>query len=224
MMASWKAETCSKVLLELINVISLNRCVVTVSIERFILYRCSFRGCCLSTGLHDITLIRSPLFMWRMAVGETGSESVDWIHLAQDSVQWRALVKTATCWAKQRVASQGRLNFTEWVSTMRWIRFTCIPPFNLIATEPEWNSLDNVQCGHQCQIDWVIETSSLWRAQLSRSTLPHPPEDGHRSSLRNVVVFCKTATYQTMDRVEKKPNSSVQHTPSLESFQVYPET
>jgi hypothetical protein len=44
-------------------------------------------------------------------------------------------------------------------------------------------------------------------------------EDGDRSSLRNVVVFCKTSTYQTMDRVEKKPNSSVQRTPSSESFQ-----
>jgi hypothetical protein len=48
-----------------------------------------------------------------------------------------------------------------------------------------------------------------WRAQLSRSTLPHPAEDVDRSSLRNVVVFCKTFTYQTMDRVQKKPNSSV---------------
>jgi hypothetical protein len=67
----------------------------------------------------------------------------------------------------------------------------------------------------------VIETSSFWWAQLSRSTLPHPPEDGDRSSLRNVLVFCKTSTYQTMDRVQKKPNSSVQHTPSSESFQVY---
>jgi hypothetical protein len=28
------------------------------------------------------------------------------------------------------------------------------------------------------------------RAQLSRFILPHPPEDGDRSSLRNVVVFC----------------------------------
>jgi hypothetical protein len=44
--------------------------------------------------------------------------------------------------------------------------------------------------------------------QLSRSTLRHPPEDGDRSSLRNVVVFCKTSTYETMDRVQKKPNSS----------------
>jgi hypothetical protein len=72
------------------------------------------------------------------------------------------------------------------------------------------------------QVDPVIEISSFWRAQLSVSTLPHPPEDGDRSSLRNVVVFVKTSTYQTMDRVQKKPNSSVQHTPSSESFQVYP--
>jgi hypothetical protein len=28
-------------------------------------------------------------------------------------------------------------------------------------------------------------------------------------------------TYKTMDRVQNKPNSSVQHTPSSESFQVY---
>jgi hypothetical protein len=31
-----------------------------------------------------------------MDVEETGCESVDWIRLAQDSDQWRALVKTAT--------------------------------------------------------------------------------------------------------------------------------
>jgi hypothetical protein len=60
-------------------------------------------------------------------------------------------------------------------------------------------------------LDWVIETSSFWRAQLNSTTLPHPPEDGDRSSLRNIVVFCKTSTYQTMDRVQKKPNSSVHH-------------
>jgi hypothetical protein len=66
----------------------------------------------------------------------------------------------------------------------------------------------------------VIETSCFWRAQLSMSTLPHPPEDGDRSSHRNDVVFCKTSTYK-MDRVQKKSYSSVQHTPSSESFQVY---
>jgi hypothetical protein len=35
------------------------------------------------------------------------------------------------------------------------------------------------------------QTRSFWRAQLSRSILPHPSEDGDRISLRNVVVFCK---------------------------------
>jgi hypothetical protein len=50
---------------------------------------------------------------------------------------------------------------------------------------------------------------------------PHPQEDGDRPSLRNVVVFCKTSTYQMIDRVQKKSDSSVQHTPSSESFQVY---
>jgi hypothetical protein len=68
----------------------------------------------------------------------------------------------------------------------------------------------------------MIETSSFWQAQLSRSTLPHPPEDGDRFSLQNVVVFCKTSTYQTMDRVQKKPNSSVHgltcHTLCVEVF------
>jgi hypothetical protein len=60
------------------------------------------------------------------------------------------------------------------------------------------------------------------RASLKHwSVLPHQPEDGDTSSLRNVVVLCKTSTYQTMVRVQKKPNSSVQHTPSSESFQVY---
>jgi hypothetical protein len=56
----------------------------------------------------------------------------------------------------------------------------------------------------------VQKLVSFWQAQLSRSILPHPPEDGDRSSLQNVVVFCKTSTYQTMDRVQKKPNSSVE--------------
>jgi hypothetical protein len=31
----------------------------------------------------------------------------------------------------------------------------------------------------------------------------------YRSSLRNVVVFCKSSTYQMMDIVQKKPNSPV---------------
>jgi hypothetical protein len=30
-----------------------------------------------------------------------------------------------------------------------------------------------------------------------------------------------SSTYKTMDKVQNKPNSSVQHTPSSESFQVY---
>jgi hypothetical protein len=59
--------------------------------------------------------------------------------------------------------------------------------------------------------------SSFWRAQLSRYILPHPPVDGDRSSLRSVVAFCKTSTYETLDRVQKKPNSSVQRTPSSAS-------
>jgi hypothetical protein len=40
----------------------------------------------------------------------------------------------------------------------------------------------------------------------------------HRLVCGSFVVFCKTSTYQTMDRVQKKPNSSVQRTPSSESF------
>jgi hypothetical protein len=46
------------------------------------------------------------------------------------------------------------------------------------------------------------------------------PEDGDRSSLRNVVFFL-SSIYQTMDKVQNEPYSSVQHTPSSESFQVY---
>jgi hypothetical protein len=34
------------------------------------------------------------------------------------------------------------------------------------------------------------------------------------------LVSITNQSYQTMDRVQKKPNSSVQHTPSSESFQV----
>jgi hypothetical protein len=33
--------------------------------------------------------------------------------------------------------------------------------------------------------------------------------------------YCLSSTYKTMDKVQNKPNSSVQHTPSSESFQVY---
>jgi hypothetical protein len=65
-----------------------------------------------------------------------------------------------------------------------------------------------ISCFLQTGVCPVIETSSFWRAQLSRSTLPEPTEDGDRSSLRNVMVFCKTSTYQTMERVQKKkPNN-----------------
>jgi hypothetical protein len=41
---------------------------------------------------------------------------------------------------------------------------------------------------------------------------------GDRSSLQNVVIFYHI--YQTMDKVQNKPYSSVQHTPSSESFKV----
>jgi hypothetical protein len=44
--------------------------------------------------------------------------------------------------------------------------------------------------------DWII--------------LPHPPEDGDRSSLRTVVIFCHI--YQTMDKVQNNPYSSVLRT------------
>jgi hypothetical protein len=33
--------------------------------------------------------------------------------------------------------------------------------------------------------------------------------------------FFLSSTYKTMDKVQNKPNSSVQHKPSSESFQVY---
>jgi hypothetical protein len=34
------------------------------------------------------------------------------------------------------------------------------------------------------------------------------PEDGDRSSLRNVVVFLSPTYHKTMDKVQNKPNSS----------------
>jgi hypothetical protein len=54
-----------------------------------------------------------------------------------------------------------------------------------------------------------LSPSSFYRAQLSRTILPHPPEDGDRSSLRNIVIFCHIYIYQTMDIVQNKPYSSV---------------
>jgi hypothetical protein len=53
------------------------------------------------------------------------------------------------------------------------------------------------------QTNWtspVIETSSFQRAQLNRSTLPHPPEDRDRCSLRN-VVFLSLLFFWTLDDV-----------------------
>jgi hypothetical protein len=85
-----------------------------------------------------------------------------------------------------------------------------------------WRRIDLLSWARQKElVQWLRLALSDGPNWLSRSILPHPPEDRDRSSLRNVVVFCKTSTYQTMDRVQKKPNSSVQHTPSSESFQVY---
>jgi hypothetical protein len=55
-------------------------------------------------------------------------------------------------------------------------------------------------------VDGAGETYS---AGPVRKCYSQSPEDGDRSSLRNVVVFCKSSTYQTMDRVQKKPHSSV---------------
>jgi hypothetical protein len=56
-----------------------------------------------------------------------------------------------------------------------------------------WGRVDLLSCARQKEL----------------LSITGPPEDGDRSSLRNVVVFCKTSTYQTMDRVQKKPNNSV---------------
>jgi hypothetical protein len=61
----------------------------------------------------------------------------------------------------------------------------------------------------------LCPSSGIWKLYK------RPQRFGDWIYLRNVVVFCKTSTYQTMDRVQKKPNSSVEHTPSSESFQVY---
>jgi hypothetical protein len=41
------------------------------------------------------------------------------------------------------------------------------------------------------------------------------------STHRLVCGIFLSSTYKTMDKVQNKPNSSVQHTPSSESFQVY---
>jgi hypothetical protein len=45
-----------------------------------------------------------------------------------------------------------------------------------------------------------IGTSSFYPAQMNRSNLPNPPEEGDRSSIRNVVIFCHI--YQRMDKVQ----------------------
>jgi hypothetical protein len=41
------------------------------------------------------------------------------------------------------------------------------------------------------------------------------------SSEMITLLLVLSSTYKTMDKVQNKPNSSVQHTPSSESFEVY---
>jgi hypothetical protein len=45
------------------------------------------------------------------------------------------------------------------------------------------------------------------------------PEDGNRSSFRNVVLF-SLLEFQTMDKVQKTSNPEC-HTPSSEPFRIY---
>jgi hypothetical protein len=79
------------------------------------------------------------------------------------------------------------------------------------------DSVHRLVCGSFTKDHNVLETGSVsilrWMGP-GRPTQLGPSEslsseDRDRSSLRNIVVFCKTSTYQTMDRVQKKPNSSV---------------
>jgi hypothetical protein len=71
--------------------------------------------------------------------------------------------------------------------------------------------------------------SSETSVQSTKSTRRHIPEDGilqktttfRRLDLSPKCCGLLSSTYKTMDRVQNKPNSSVQHTPSSESFQVY---
>jgi hypothetical protein len=78
-----------------------------------------------------------------------------------------------------------------------------------------WLLLDSVHrlvCGSFTKNHNVSETGLVsvlrWMGQ-GRPTQLGPSE---RASLNHAVVFFKTSTYQTMDRVQKKPNSSVTYT------------
>jgi hypothetical protein len=55
----------------------------------------------------------------------------------------------------------------------------------------------------------LYPSSGMWKFYKK------PQRFGDWTCLRNVVVFCETSTYQMMDRVQKKPNSSVQFCISL---------
>jgi hypothetical protein len=72
---------------------------------------------------------------------------------------------------------------------------------------------DHIVCTELLGLFWTL--SIVWYIQDKK-----PQHFGDRSSLRNVVFFL-SYIYQTMDRVQDKSNSSVQHTSSSESFQVY---
>jgi hypothetical protein len=65
----------------------------------------------------------------------------------------------------------------------------------------------------------LIEISSFEGAQLNRCFLPPPPpEDGNRSSFRNVVFLLPK--HRTMENVQE-PSKSVCYTPKSEPYEIY---
>jgi hypothetical protein len=53
---------------------------------------------------------------------------------------------------------------------------------------------------------------------LERASLIHWTET---DPVSETLWYFLSSTYKTMDKAQNKPNSSAQHTPSSESFQVY---
>jgi hypothetical protein len=74
------------------------------------------------------------------------------------------------------------------------------------------------ETGSVSVLRWMGQDRPTQVGPLERASLDHMD---YRSSLRKVVIFCHI--YQTMDKVQNKPYSSVQHTSSSESFKVYEE-
>jgi hypothetical protein len=93
--------------------------------------------------------------------------------------------------------------------------------FGLYPSSCTWKTKDhNVsETGSVSVLRWMGQNKPTQLGPLERASLNHwsrTETDPVSETLWNFL----SSTYKTMDKVQNKPNSSVQHKPSSESFQV----